>query len=299
MLWNPTGRRRSAMAPGAAISASASGSPNCTASSRSRSWSPTDRWRRRRCSSGISCPPGDRVIVEQPTYDRTLLLLRQAGAELVGAPLEADGVDPAAVEAACGRWRGEARPHHSQLPQPGRLHALAREASRARPARGGPRLPALRGRPLPPDQLRGDAGARRCWRWTRADRVIHASSFSKSVSPGVRVGYLVGPTEQIATLAKRANETYISPNMLAESIVFELCRSGGLDENLKVVNAALRERRDALVDALREHIPEATVRRPRGRLLPLARPERRRRHQGPAGRGEGGGRHLRRRAPTS
>ena len=103
-----------------------------------------------------------------------------------------------------------------------------------------------------------------------ADRVIHASSFSKSVSPGVRVGYLVGPAEQITTLAKRANETYISPNMLAESIVFELCRSGGLDENLKLVNAALRERRDALVEALREHIPEARVRRARGGLLPLA-----------------------------
>ena len=43
---------------------------------------------------------GDRVIVEQPTYDRTLLLLRQAGAEIVGAPLEADGVDPAGVESA-------------------------------------------------------------------------------------------------------------------------------------------------------------------------------------------------------
>jgi DNA-binding transcriptional MocR family regulator len=97
-----------------------------------------------------------------------------------------------------------------------------------------------------------------------ADRVIHASSFSKSVSPGVRVGYLVGPTEQIATLAKRANETYISPNMLAESIVFELCRSGGLEENLKVVNAALRDRRDALVDALREHIPEAEFVVPEG-----------------------------------
>ncbi|MGZ5410920.1 MAG: aminotransferase-like domain-containing protein, partial [Solirubrobacterales bacterium] len=90
-----------------------------------------------------------------------------------------------------------------------------------------------------------------------ADRVLHASSFSKSVSPGVRVGYLVGPAEQITTLAKKANETYISPNMLAESIVYELCRSGGLDENLKVVNAALRERCDALVEALHEHIPEA------------------------------------------
>ena len=68
----------------------------------------------------------------------------------------------------------------------------------------------------------------------------------------------------IAKLARRANETYISPNMLAESIVFELCRSGGLDENLKVVNAALRERRDALVDALREHIPEAQFVVPEG-----------------------------------
>ena len=97
-----------------------------------------------------------------------------------------------------------------------------------------------------------------------ADRVIHASSFSKTVSPGVRVGYLVGPAEQIATLSKRANETYISPNMLAESIVCELCRSGGLDENIKVVNAALRERRDALVAALRENIPEAKFVVPEG-----------------------------------
>ena len=53
----------------------------------------------------------------------------------------------------------------------------------------------------------------------RAGRVIHASSFSKTVSPGVRVGYLAGPQEEIAKLAKRANQTYISPNMLAESIV--------------------------------------------------------------------------------
>jgi DNA-binding transcriptional MocR family regulator len=52
--------------------------------------------------------------------------------------------------------------------------------------------------------------------------------------------------------------------MLAESIVFELCRSGSLDENVKVVNAALRERRDALVDALREHIPEAEFVVPQG-----------------------------------
>ena len=67
----------------------------------------------------------------------------------------------------------------------------------------------------------------------RAGRVIHASSFSKTVSPGVRVGYLAGPPEQIATLAKRGSEHYISPNMLAESVVLELCRSGALADNAR------------------------------------------------------------------
>jgi DNA-binding transcriptional MocR family regulator len=97
-----------------------------------------------------------------------------------------------------------------------------------------------------------------------AERVIHASSFSKTVSPGVRIGYLAGPPEAIANLAKRANEHYISPNMLAESIVLELCLSGRLRENVEFVNGALRERRDALVTALREHLPEADFVVPEG-----------------------------------
>src|SRR4029079_16935337 len=69
--------------------------------------------------------------------------------------------------------------------------------------------------------------------------------------------YLVGPDDEIKNLSKWANETYISPNMLAESVVFELCRSGALDENIAFVRGALRDRRDALVDALGEHLPEA------------------------------------------
>jgi DNA-binding transcriptional MocR family regulator len=52
--------------------------------------------------------------------------------------------------------------------------------------------------------------------------------------------------------------------MLAESIVLEMCRSGVLSENVETVNAALRERRDALVTALNEHIPEAEFVVPEG-----------------------------------
>ncbi|MGA8219626.1 MAG: PLP-dependent aminotransferase family protein [Solirubrobacterales bacterium] len=206
---------------------------------------------------------GDRVVVEQPTYDRTLLLLQQAGADLVGAKLEADGIDPTEVESACSE--GEVKLAHV-IPN---FHNPA-GCTLSLEKRGAlVRLAADKGFTLFEDDpyrlIRfGDEPRKTMLDMDAADRVIHASSFSKSVSPGVRVGYLVGPTDQIATLAKRANETYISPNMLAEAIVYELCRSGGLDENLKVVNAALRERRDALVDALREHIPEAEFVVPEG-----------------------------------
>ena len=205
----------------------------------------------------------DRVIVEQPTYDRTLLLLRQAGAEIVGAPLAADGVDPAAVESATED--GQISLAHIipnfhnpagctlSLEKRGELVELAAKHGFILFEDDPYRLICF-------EKARGKT----MLEMDTADRVIHASSFSKSVSPGVRVGYLVGPVEQIETLAKRANETYISPNMLAEAIVFELCRSGGLDENLKVVNTALRERRDALVEALREHIPEAQFVVPEG-----------------------------------
>jgi 2-aminoadipate transaminase len=199
---------------------------------------------------------GDRVVVEQPTYDRTLLLLQQAGADLVGAPLEADGVDPAAIESACAQ--GDVALAHV-IPN---FHNPAGCTLSTEKRTALVKLAADHGFTLfEDDPYRlisfDETRAETMLDMDGADRVIHASSFSKSVSPGVRVGYLVGPEEQIATLAKRANETYISPNMLAEAIVFELCRSGGLDANLKVVNAALRERRDALVEALHEHIPEA------------------------------------------
>jgi 2-aminoadipate transaminase len=206
---------------------------------------------------------GDRVVVEQPTYDRTLLLLQQAGAELVGTPLEEDGVDPAAVEAATAQ--GEVRLAHL-IPN---FHNPAGCTLSLEKRSALVQLAADRDFVLFEDDpyrliCFEKARGKTMLEMDTADRVIHASSFSKSVSPGVRVGYLVGPAEQIATLAKRANETYISPNMLAESVVFELCRSGGLDENLKLVNATLRERRDALVEALREHIPEAEFVVPEG-----------------------------------
>ncbi|MGI9021198.1 MAG: PLP-dependent aminotransferase family protein [Solirubrobacterales bacterium] len=200
--------------------------------------------------------PGDRVIVEQPTYDRTLLLLNRAGVELVPVSLEQDGLDIGAFEAALGdgpvklahvipNFHNPAGCTLSEAKRE-RLVELAGEHGFWLFEDDPYRLIAFEAHELP-TMLSLD----------RADRVIHASSFSKTVSPGVRVGYLAGPAEQIATLAKRGSEHYISPNMLAESIVLEMCRSGILSTNVEFVKGALRERRDALVEALGKHLPEA------------------------------------------
>jgi 2-aminoadipate transaminase len=98
----------------------------------------------------------------------------------------------------------------------------------------------------------------------RDDRVVYASSFSKTVCPGIRVGYLVGPAELIAAIAKRATNTYISPNMVAQAIVHEFCVSGAIDRSIETVKNALSERVEALSGALSEHLPEARFTPPQG-----------------------------------
>jgi 2-aminoadipate transaminase len=207
--------------------------------------------------------PGDRVIVEQPSYDRTLLLLGRTGAELVPVALEADGIEVDSVEAVLEE--GPVKLAHVipnfHNPAGCTLSAAKRQRLVELAAEHGltifeddPYRLISFGEEPPATMLSLDS----------SERVIHASSFSKTVSPGVRVGYLAGPAEHIATLAKRGSEHYISPNMLAESIVFELCESSGLEKNIEFVNGALRERRDALVDALRDQIPEAEFVVPEG-----------------------------------
>jgi 2-aminoadipate transaminase len=207
--------------------------------------------------------PGDRVIVEQPSYDRTLLLLGRTGAELVPVPLETDGIDVGAVEAVLAEGPVKLAHVIPNFHNPAGCTLSAGKRQRLVELTAEYELTIFEDDPYRLISF-GEEPPATMLSLDSAERVIHASSFSKTVSPGVRVGYLAGPAEEIATLAKRGSEHYISPNMLAESIVLELCTSGELQKNIEFVNGALRERRDALVDALRAHVPEAEFVVPEG-----------------------------------
>lgn len=201
--------------------------------------------------------PGDVVVVEAPTYDRTLLSLTKLGADVLAIPLQDDGIDVDALEQAL---RAGARPKlahvipNFQNPAGCTLSLAKRERLVALAAEhdfllfeDDPYVELrFEGEPLP-TMLSLD----------RAGRVAYASSFSKTVCPGIRVGYLAGSEELIGAIRKRATETYISPNMVAQSIVAELCRSGAIERSVETVKAALRERRDVLCAALERELPGA------------------------------------------
>ena len=209
--------------------------------------------------------PGDEVLVERPTYDRTLLSLRQRGARLHAIELLPDGIDTDALARLLSGGAG-ARPKlahiipNFQNPAGYTLSLAKRRTLLDLAAAHGfvvfeddPYV-ALRfsGEPLP-TMVSMDP-----------DRVVYASSFSKTVCPGIRVGYLVGPPELIDAVAQLATNTYISPDMVAQAIVYEFCASGAIERSIETVKRALGERAEALGDALRRELAEAEFVAPEG-----------------------------------
>jgi 2-aminoadipate transaminase len=206
---------------------------------------------------------GDDVVVERPTYDRTLLSLRQRGAEIHPIALEDDGVDVADLEARLADGLSPRLAHvipNFQNPAGCTLSAGKRD-----------RLIELAQRhefvifeddPYAALSFEGEQLESMSSR--DPDRVVYASSFSKTVCPGIRVGYLVGPPPIIGEVRERATSTYISPSMVAEAIVNEFCRSGALDASIETARKALAERAATLASALERDLPEARFSAPAG-----------------------------------
>jgi 2-aminoadipate transaminase len=209
--------------------------------------------------------PGDVVIVEKPSYDRTLLSLQEyRGAELDAVDLQADGID---VEALRTLLRDGLRPKLAHIIpnfQNPAGYSLSREKRSDLLAlaheygftifEDDPYVELrFSGEPLP-TMLSLD----------EHDSVVYASSFSKTVCPGVRVGYLVGPVALIAKIVELATNTYISPSMVSQGIVNEFARSGAILRSIETVKNALHERSTRLCEALERELPDATFVAPEG-----------------------------------
>ena len=207
---------------------------------------------------------GDPVVVESPTYDRTLLNLRNRGADVRMVELETDGISTDALASLLGEGVRPKLAHvipNFQNPAGYTLSAAKREKLLA--LAGEHDFTIFEDDPYISIRFEGE-GLPTMLSQDASGKVVYASSFSKTVCPGIRVGYLVGPQAVIKQIQGIATNTYISPNMVAQSIVNQFCRSGRIDSAIATVKDALRARRDAVITALEREIPEARFARPEG-----------------------------------
>jgi 2-aminoadipate transaminase len=207
---------------------------------------------------------GNEVVVEKPTYDRTLLNLRNLGAQVHPVSLETDGIDTNELEVLVA---GEAAPVLAHVipnfQNPAGYTLSAEKRAKLLELAAEYDFVLFEDDPYIDIRFEGE-GLPTMLSQDEAGKVVYASSFSKTVCPGIRVGYLVGPAALIKQVQGVATNTYISPNMVAQSIVNQFARSGGMESAVERVKTALRERRDVLVEALREHLPEARFEPPSG-----------------------------------
>src|SRR5919199_2200671 len=197
-----------------------------------------------------------RAVVEAPTYDRPLKILARLGAEVATVDVDEEGLDVEALEA---RLRESPKPAFGytiptfQNPS-GRTLSTERRRRVVELAREHDVL-VLEDDPYglvrfegtsPPTLHELDGG----------DHVVYSSSFSKTVAPGVRVGYLVLPASLRPAVEAIAVQTYISPSMLSQATVWGFLRRGNFEPNLERVCALLRARRDAMLAALEQRLPD-------------------------------------------
>jgi 2-aminoadipate transaminase len=197
---------------------------------------------------------GSRFFVEAPCYDRSLTILRKLGADVEQVELADDGLDVDALAGALAA--GDVVYTIPTFQNPSgrtlslenrrRLLDLAAEAGAVVFEDDPYGMLRFEGEPIPRlFELSGGA-------------TIFLSSFSKTVAPGIRTGYLILPESLVPAIEELVLSNYVSPAIFVEAALLEFLTSGRFEPNLETVRDGLRLRRDAMLAALAREMPEGT-----------------------------------------
>jgi DNA-binding transcriptional MocR family regulator len=206
---------------------------------------------------------GKRVLVERPTYDRPLKILRELGADVVGLDCDNEGLDPDALADALRSGEKPAflyviptfqNPSGRTLSEERRrrIVELAQEHDLLVLEDDPYGLVRFDGEPLP--SLFDLSGG----------TVAYSSSFSKTIAPGLRVGWFVFPEQLMKDVEATATSTYITPVQLSQATVHEFVSRGLFEPNLERVRGLLGARRDAMLTAFDSQLPGVRITRPDG-----------------------------------
>ncbi|MBK9006510.1 MAG: PLP-dependent aminotransferase family protein [Anaerolineae bacterium] len=98
--------------------------------------------------------------------------------------------------------------------------------------------------------------------------VIYLSTFSKLLAPGLRLGWVIAPSEVIQKLVMSKQAADLHTSSFNQYIAFEAAKGGFLDEHVKVIRATYKERRDVMIEMMEEMFPAGvTWRKPKGGMF--------------------------------
>jgi 2-aminoadipate transaminase len=205
--------------------------------------------------------PGDKVIVEAPTFLATIQCFKLYGADIIGAPIDGDGVDVDALEQLIALHQPKlvyliptfGNPSGAQLSLERRQRILDLAVKTNTLVIEDDPYGELYFDQPPPPSIKSLAakvpGA--------DDLIVHCGSFSKILSPGLRVGWLIAPPELLAkaTMCKQFSDAHTSN--LSQAIAARYLASNRLDAALGAVRKVYAERAQVMGDCLRQHLGDA------------------------------------------
>jgi 2-aminoadipate transaminase len=199
---------------------------------------------------------GERVLVEAPTYDRPLKILAAHGVETTPIAMDDEGLDLDALAQVLES--GDKPAFLYTIPTfqnpSGRTLSTERRRRLVELAREHELL-VLEDDPYGLVRYEGEAPPS-LFELEGGELVAYSSSFSKTIAPGIRVGYFVLPQALETELEAIAVSTYITPVLLSQGTVFEFLRRGNFEPNLERVRGLLGGRRDAMLAALERELPD-------------------------------------------
>jgi 2-aminoadipate transaminase len=207
---------------------------------------------------------GDRVLVEAPTYLGALQAFNVYGAEYVSVLSDDDGLRTDLLEKPLrsgpkfmyvlpnfqnpgGTTLSEERRHELVLLADRYGVPIVEDDPYGQLRYEGEHLTPLV--VLDRENLRRDVGY-------SLGNVIYLSTFSKTLAPGLRLGWIVAPAEVISKLVQLKQGADLHTSTFAQFVAYEVAKDGFLDEHVKLIRKVYRERRDVMLAALKEFFPE-------------------------------------------
>ncbi|HEY5143392.1 MAG TPA: PLP-dependent aminotransferase family protein [Solirubrobacteraceae bacterium] len=216
--------------------------------------------------------PGDVIVAEGPTYPGAVPTFSSYQADVVQIPMDADGMRVDELEETLARLDREGRRPKfvytvptfqnpagvtMSLPRRRRLVEIARERELIVLEDNPYGMLRFEGAPLP-TLLELDGG----------HFVVYAGTFSKILSPGLRLGWAVAPRPVLAKLNLAAQAATLCPSSFTQHFVNAYFRTGHWERYVEELRGLYRARRDVMLAALETHLPpEATWTRPQGGLF--------------------------------